>query len=56
MSYWYGTEPDADAITDPLERAKALLKVVRWICGCTAEKQTLAPVLRQIFWLEAFRT
>ena len=44
VSYQYKTEPDIDAITNPLERAKAFLKVVRWICEYTAENQTVGSV------------
>ena len=44
VSYQYKTEPDIDAITYPLERAKAFLKVVRWICEYTAENQTVGSV------------
>jgi hypothetical protein len=43
-SYWYKTEPDTDAITDPLERAEAFLKVVRWICEYSVEHRTLGSV------------
>ena len=44
VSYQYKTEPNIDAITNPLERAKAFLKVVRWICEYTAENQTVGSV------------
>jgi hypothetical protein len=44
ISYWYRTEPDTDAITDLVDRAKALRKVVRWTCECTVEKQTVGSV------------